>query len=109
MSRKTLKKFEKTLDRPVEVCYNGRKAPERPRFRTSLLHFGARAHHFCTSLSHFGAGGVRGHIKNIRAGATPQNILAKKRGSLGESFARLVSVARLSEVVASLGVPFPRC
>ena len=56
MSRKNLKKFEKTLDRPVEVCYNGRKAPERPRFRTSLLHFGAERHHFNTSLWHFGAG-----------------------------------------------------
>ena len=55
MSRKTLKKFEKTLDRPVAVCYNGRKPPRRPRFRTSLSHFGAERHRFDTSLWHFGA------------------------------------------------------
>ena len=59
LSQNKLKKFEKTLDRPVEVCYNGRKAPERPRFRTSLLHFGAERHRFTTSLWHFGAGRVR--------------------------------------------------
>jgi hypothetical protein len=55
MSRKTLKKFEKTLDRPVEVCYNGRKAPRRHQFGTSLSHFGAERHRFTTSLWHFGA------------------------------------------------------
>ena len=55
LSQNKLKKFEKTLDRPVEVCYNGRKAPRRPRFRTSLLHFGAERHRFTTSLWHFGA------------------------------------------------------
>ncbi len=59
MSRKTLKKFEKTLDRPVAVCYNGRKAPERHCFCTSFSHFGAERHHFNTSLLHFGAGSFR--------------------------------------------------
>jgi len=46
------------------------------------LHLGAEHLRFGTSLSHLGAGRVR--IKNIQAGATPQNTLTKKIGEVGE-------------------------
>ena len=81
MSRKTLKKIEKTLDRPVEVCYNGRKAPERPRFRTSLLHFGAERHRFTTSLWHFGAGRVR-LATSVPFSQKRQKFLSIKKGTI---------------------------
>ena len=63
------------------------------------------------SLSYFGAGK---HSKKydtflFQAGATPQNKLTKKKGKSGREFLLGFRFARLSEVVASLGVPFPRC
>ena len=81
LSQNKLKKFEKTLDRPVAVCYNGRKAPRRPRFRTSLLHFGAERLHFCTSFWHFGAGRVR-LATSVPFSQKRQKFLSIKKGTI---------------------------
>jgi len=53
---KNLKKFEKTIDTPAQVCYNSAlRACGRLVDKLGISWLRPRRLHFCTSLSHFGA------------------------------------------------------